>query len=280
MNQTNKYIFNLYHYLVNLRDTLEYTIDRPHEKTVFDQRKQILLSGLDEKSPLGNFFKSNPETSDKTKKDLTNFIEDVYGEKSTILVVDGDKIRVDHTQHIKIFDTVCGLAETLRDIIYGYLNYAKQQNQSEQKMVDLVGLDDRFYRLLVNMLVLFDFEKSFAEFQKVMAESQGKPTPQSNFIVKNELVKMAGIMRFVTSRHHFIDNETLDILREVDEFVEMTEGKRERRDNKNFGDLYKAVSEKLKAAVTKNEGIWKAAYNDMIKEIMESEKKPDAPAQA
>ena len=61
-----------------------------------------------------------------------------------------------------------------------------------------------------------------------MAESQGKPTPQSNFIVQNEIVKMAGFLRFSRQHVRATDNETLDLLDDTLKVIEMTEGRRDR----------------------------------------------------
>ena len=46
MNQINHYIFDLYHYLLNLRDTLEYVIEREHQEALYNQRKTVLTQGL------------------------------------------------------------------------------------------------------------------------------------------------------------------------------------------------------------------------------------------
>ena len=241
LNQTNQYIFNIYHYLLNLRDTLEYTIEREHSKNTYEQRKAVLTKGIEKGSALGNFFENNKEQGDKIKEKLNEFLNDVYADDSTILKVTEEGIRVDHTQHIKLYDQVVGLQESIRDILYGYLQYARQQNQEDPDMVELVKLDEIMTRSVLAMLVMRDFEKSFAEFQKVMSESQGKPTPQSNFIVQNEIVKMAGFLRFSRAHAHCTDNETLDLLDEVNATIEMTEGRRDRRENKSNGRFSLAV---------------------------------------
>lgn len=270
LNQTNQYIFNIYHYLLNLRDTMEYTLERDHTKLMYDQRKAVLTKGIEKGSALGNFFENNKEQGDKIKEKLNEFLADIYGENSTIITVTQEgTIRVDHTQHIKLFDQVVGLQESIRDILYGYLQYARQQNQSEPEMVELIRLDEIMTRTILAMLVMRDFEKSFGEFQKVMGESQGKPTPQSNFIVQNEIVKLAGFIRFSRQHAHCTDNETLDLLDEVNATIEMTEGRRDRRDNKSFKDLFDAINQRLNAQVAKYEPQWKAAYDKIFQEMVE-----------
>ena len=277
MNQTSQYIFNIYHYLLNLRDTMEYTIDREHLKNMYDQRKEVLTKGIQPGSALGNFLDNNKEQGDKIREKINAFMEEVYSDGNTILVPTADgKIRVDHTQHIKIFDGVTGLTESIRDIIYGYLNYARQKNESEAIINDLVALDDRLYRLVLAMLVLREFEKSFSEFQKVMAESQGKPTPQSNFIVQNEIAKLAGFIRFSRAHIHVTDNETLDLLDEVNAVVEMTEGRRDRRGNKSFKEIFEDINKRLNDSVAKVEPLWREAFNKALGEMMQLNRKQAA----
>ena len=274
MNQTSQYIFNLYHYLLNLRDTMEYTIDREHTKQLYDQRKEVLTKGLVAGSALGNFLDNNKEQGDKIREKINEFYDEVYGDGSSILTVTADgKVRVDHTQHIKIFDYVTGLSESIRDIIYGYMNYARQHNESEAIVNDLVALDDRLYRLVLAMLVLREFEKSFAEFQKVMGESKGQPTPQSNFIVQNEISKLASFIRFSRAHVHVTDNETLDLLDEVNAVIEMTEGRRDRREGKSFKEIFENINKRLNEAVAKVEPLWKDAFQKALSEMMQLSRK-------
>ena len=246
LNGTNQYIFNIYHYLLNLRDTMEYTIDREHSKELYDQRKAVLTNGLKTGSALGNFLDNNKEQGDKIREKLNEFLSDLYGEESTILKITEDgKVRVDHTQHVKLFDEVVGLQESIRDILYGYLNFARSKNESDEDMMKMVALDEKMTRTIIAMLIMREFQKSFGEFQKVMAESKGQPTPQSNFIVQNEISKMASMIRFSRAHAHNTDNETLDLLDDVNKVIEMTEGRRDRRDNKSFSDIFNDINRRL-----------------------------------
>ena len=281
MNQTNHYIFNLYHYLLNLRDTLEYTIERDHTQQLYDQRKKVLTEGLNENAPLGNFLKNNPENGEKLAKQLKEFIEEVYGDDSTILKISDDKVRVDHTQHIKLFELVAGLQEQLRDILYGYLGFAAQNNDSESVLTDLIAADDRLFRPVYVMLAMREFQKSFGEFQKVMNESQGKPTPQSNFIVQNEISVLSRNIRFVIQHHHCMENEIMDVMDLTNAVIEMTEGRRERRDGKSFKDIFDDLNNKLNALVVKYEPLWREAFQKAVNEAVafaqkQSENNPKA----
>ena len=273
----NQYIFNIYHYLLNLRDTVEYTIDREHTKAIYDSRKNVLVTGITPTSALGNFFENNKEQGEKIKARLDEVIKDFYSEDNTVIKVTEDgKIRVDHTQHIKIFDEIVGIQESVRDILFGYINYARQQNNANEDMEKLVATDERLTRSIFAMLIMREFEKSFAEFQKVMSESKGQPTPQSNFIVQNEIAKMASLIRFSRAHAHCTDNETLDLLDDVNKVIEMTEGRRDRRDNKSFQDIFNDINRRLSDHVAKLEPIWKEIYKKLFKEMVEISQKKEA----
>jgi len=282
LNGTNQYIFNIYHYMLNLRDTMEYTIDREHSKELYEQRKTVLTKGIEQGSALGNFFENNKEQGDKIKEKINEFLNDIYADDSTVLKLSEDgKLRVDHTQHVKIFEQVIGLQESIRDILYGYMNFARSKNESNEDMVNLVTLDERLTRVVIAMLVMREFEKSFGEFQKVMAESKGQPTPQSNFIVQNEISKMASLMRFSRAHAHCTDNETLDLLDDVNKVIEMTEGRRDRRDNKSFQDIFNDINRRLGDMVAKLEPQWKNCYEGVFKQVIESAKsRENSPEQA
>ena len=268
MNQTSHYIFNLYHYLLNLRDTLEYTIEREHLENLYNQRKKVLTDGLAENAPLGNFLKNNPEQGEKLTAQLKEFVDEIYGDDSTILKLADGKVRVDISQHIRIFDTVCGLQETIRDILYGYLSYAAQNNESESIISDLIAADDRLFRPVFVMLAMREFQKSFGEFQKVMSESQGKPTPQSNFIVQNEISVLSRNIRFVIQHHHCMENEIMDVMDLTNAVIEMTEGRRERRDNKSFKEIFDDLNAKLNALVVKYEPLWRNSFQKALNEAV------------
>ena len=281
MNQTSHYIFNLYHYLLNLRDTLEYTIDREHLENLYNQRKKVLTEGLNENAPLGNFLKNNPEQGEKLTAQLKEFVEEIYGDDSTILKLSEGKVRVDHGQHIKLFEMVAGLQEQIRDIVYGYLNFAAQNNDSEAVLTDLVAADDKLFRPVYVMLAMRELEKSFGEFQKVMSESQGKPTPQSNFIVQNEIVVLSRNIRFIIQHHHCTENEIMDVMDLTNAVIEMTEGRRERRDNKSFKEIFDDLNAKLNALVVKYEPLWREAFQKGVNEAVafsqkQSENNPKA----
>ena len=271
MNNFSLYTFRLYHYLLTLRDTLEYAIKREHKIEIYENRKKILVDNLQEGTPFGDFLKNNGETGDKIREKVQSFIDELYSENSTILVPSGDTVRVDTAQIVTLYDMAVGLTETLRDIVFQYIAYGQNNKEIDPMMVDLVNDDERMYRIVLSMLVMRSFQESFAEFQKVMGESQGKPTPQSNFIVQNELVKMAGFLRFSRQHTRCTDNETLDILDETLKVIEMTEGRRQRPDNKGFKEIFDDLNNKLNAQAAKLETIWKGQYQRVVEEVTKNQ---------
>ncbi len=269
MKNINQYNFDIIHVATHLRDTLEYVLPRDHDAKVFEQRKTVLTKGLEVETPLGKFLEANADKFKDMKAKYEEMLEEIYGDNSTILVKTNDgKIRVDHSQHLKIYDYVVNIMEPLRDIIFFHLNLARKQNENEAVIEDLMAIDDRHYRLFAFLLIMQDFQKSFFEFQKVMGENKGQPSPQSNFIVQNELSKYAELLRFVRSHNHCIDNETLDALDKCLQVVEMSEGRRERRDNKNFPDLFKEALDHVNELVRTNGPKWQELFNKALQEML------------
>ena len=278
MKNINQYNFDIIHVATHLRDTLEYVLPREHDAKVFDQRRDVLTKGLSPETPLGKFLDANKDKFEEMMKLYNELLDDVYGDNSTIITKTNDgKIRVDHSQHLRIYELVVGIMEPLRDVIYFHLNLARRQNEQEAILEDLMPIDDRYYRSFAFLLMMQDFQKSFFEFQKVMGENQGKPSPQSNFIVQNELSHYAKLLRDIRSHNHCTDNDTLDALDRCLQVVEMSEGRRDRRDNKNFPDLFKEALDQVNALVVLTGPKWQEAFNKALKEMLADIRKNAAP---
>ena len=269
MKNINQYNFDIIHVATHLRDTLEYVLPREHDERIYEQRKQVLKKGLEVETPLGKFLEANKDKFEETIKKYNELLDEVYGDDSTILVKTNDgKIRVDHSQHLKIYQYVTEIMEPLRDVIYFHVGLARRQKENEPVIEDLMKVDDAYYRVFVFLLMMQDFQKSFFEFQKVMGESNGQPTPQSNYIVQNELQVMAAMLRNVRSHNHCTDNLTLDTLDNCLKVVEMSEGKRDRIDNKSFQDLFKEAIEKTDALLRELAPKWQDLFNKALQEML------------
>ena len=113
-----------------------------------------------------------------------------------------------------------------------------------------------------------------------MGESKGQPTPQSNFIVQNELFKLAKMFRDSRAAVHVTDNETLDLLDECIELIEMTEGRRDRRDNKPFKDFFDSCNKQLSETVARIEPLWKQSYETAVQTMINDQKAAQSSAEA
>ena len=260
MTQLSKYIVELYNYMLNVRDTMELVMPRDHSIDAYNARKKVLTDGIKEGYAFGNFLKNNGEKGEELNKKFSDFIEEYYSDNSSIVKIAGDQVRVDSSQNCKILTDVISPVETFKDIIGQYVLVAAQKNELDPDVKQLLILDDRMFRVVFFMLTVREYEKSFLEFNKVMTESQGKPTPQSNFIVQNELAVMTKAMREVRSHNKFTDNETLDIIDDALKVVEMTEGRRDRIGNKSFKDIFEDINRRLGEAVAKIEPQWKTCF--------------------
>ena len=281
MTQLSKYIVELYNYMLNIRDTMELAMPRDHSIDAYNARKKVLTDGLKEGYAFGNFIKNNGEKGEELKKKIQDYVDEYYSDTSSIVTVAGEQVRVDSAQNCKLLTDVVAPVETMKDILGQYLVVAMQKNELDPEVKRLLVLDDRMYRIVFFMLTMREYEKSFSEFNKVMNESQGKPTPQSNFIVQNELAVMTKSMRDVRAHNKFTDNESLDMLDDTIKVLEMTEGRRDRVNNKSFKDIFDDLNAKLNALVVKYEPLWREAFQKAVNEAIafsqkQSENNPKA----
>ena len=273
MTQLSKYIVELYNYMLNIRDTMELAMPRDHSIDANNARKKVLTDGIKEGYAFGNFIKNNGEKGEELKTKIQSYIDEYYSDTSSIVTVAGDQVRVDSAQNCKLLTDVVGPVETMKDILGQYLVVAMQKNELDPEVKRLLVLDDRMFRIVFFMLTMREYEKSFSEFNKVMNESQGKPTPQSNFIVQNELAVMTKTMREVRARNKFTDNETLDMLDDTVKVLEMTEGRRDRVNNKSFKDIFEDINRRLSESVAKIETEWKSCFGNITKGFAEEANK-------
>lgn len=271
MNNLSQCIFDISHVAKNLRDTLEFVLPKELPFKAYDARKKVLATVFEEKSFIAKFIEDNGDKLAEFKKNFKEYFDEIYGDESHILTkTSEDTIRVDHAQNIAIYRGVIYLGETFRDIMFSHVARARQDHVEEEMVMKYIDLDERYDRALKNYLLIQEYQKSFMEFQKVMGESKGQPTPQSNYIVQNELNVVAAMLRFERQHVHFIDNKSLDIYDRVIQLIEMCEGKRERRDNKSFPDLFKSTLEEVGTLVNENAPKYNEAYQVALKDMFET----------
>ncbi len=299
MNQVSNHILSIYHFSVLLRDTLEYAVVKEtYNVQAYEQRKKALSLTLSEKSPLRTFIDTNGDTGKNIETKIKEFIDDVYGDQSTLLRLTADGLRVDHAQHLKIYDYVVGLHETLTDIIRGFFKYAKDNQVLEESVVRVVMDDERLYRSLVFMTVMTDIDKTFLEFNKAMRETKGQPSPQSNYVV-GDLKKLMGFLSFQKQHSTVRDTPFNDMVDASFRMIDYIEGKRElptrplTEEEKTtfkgklapdggryatFPELFKENRDMIVKVVASSEDTWRKAYQPVIADLMAHTAKAQADA--
>jgi hypothetical protein len=291
MQTISRVIVSLVYYNSLIRDTLEYTLPRDkYEVSFYDYKRNGIVNEIKVQSPLKVFIDQNSKPAEGQKvedtkgqlllKELEKYGRDFYSDESTVIKKTNDgNIRVDHAQNVKIFEQTIPLHESLNNVIRIHEQFAEQQGQKEDKIVKLLEADERFYRAVALMTLITEIKKQFEEFNKVMRDSQGQKTPQSNFVEQdlNKLVSLIGLVRQQATCHDEIYTNALD---EIFKYLEMMTGKRDLPKGKNFNDVYNEIGIELSVFVEDAEKGWKANYEPCLQELVEDNKKLQAEAQA
>lgn len=280
MNTISRVIVSLIYYNSLVRDTLEYTLNKDkYEPHFYEYKRNGIVNEIKLNTPLKVFLDQNGEKGDELRKKLETFGNDFYSDTSTVIKNAADGLRVDHAQNVRIFEAVVPLHEELNSIIKLHVDYAKKNNQYEEKLDGLLNADERFYRAVALLTLNGELDRQFEEFNKVMRESNGQVTPQSNFIQNdlNTLVKcLATVRQNATAR----DNLYTSALDAVFNSVEMMNGKRDLPAGKTFPDVFNDANVKIRDFIQSAEEEWKTTYQPLLTELIEDNQKARAAAEA
>ncbi|MCH3976430.1 MAG: hypothetical protein LKF69_03720 [Bacilli bacterium] len=281
MNNVNSYILGIYQVALIVRDSLEYTVrNRAHEVKAYEERKKGLDILLAEGAPLPQFVKANGEKSGKVLENLHNFQESIYSDKSTIVKVAAEGIRVDDNQHLTVYEQIVGIYQTLIDILQGYIGYTKKENLYDERVDKLVYLDEKFFRVYSILNIVGDIVISFNEFNKLMNEQKGKPSPLSNFVVE-DMRKLYGLVLFEKKHNRIVEADFNAAFDQCMALVESMEGKRALPDGKKFPDLFKETNQAVVALLGPAETAWRDQFRVLMAEALSAASKatktPDSP---
>lgn len=227
MNNPTNFLLGLYHFNLLIRNTLEYAYPRQSYSLIhYEERKKALEANLSDKGQIYLMMQKAGDQGKTVLEKLTDFQNTLYSQESTVIKATQDELRVDHAQHLVIYEMVIGLHQTFLDIMHGYVQNKPENVEFDFPLKDLFAADERFFRTLVFNAVMVDLEKDFLEFQKVMHESKGEKTPQSNYIV-NDISRLIGFLRFEKQHNKVMDTSLNEMMDECFKVVEMVEGKRE-----------------------------------------------------
>lgn len=274
MNQTTRYVMDIYQVSVIIRDTLEYLIPKKegYRADVYKQRKQIIETALNERHAFSKFLTENHEAGEKIRQNVTDFYNLVYGDEARAVFLENDKVVVDSGYSTQLLDFVVGLHETVNDICNGFIKFAKDNNTFEEPLGVLIEKENAFYRCVSSMVITDQIHRLFVEFNKAMHESKGEATPQSNFI-GNELKKNIGFFKFVEEHAHYED-DIYKLAVEKTKFVIDCMGGKKKIDETGEG-LRKEIlnlHELWMKTVVLSEAEWKNVYQAVVRELIEYDK--------
>jgi len=274
MNQTTRYVMDIYQVSVIIRDTLEYVIPKNegYRTDIYKQRKQIIQTALNERHALSRFLAENKEAGEKIRQNITDFYDLIYGDESRAVFLENEKVIVDTGYTTQLLDYVVGLHETLNDICNGFVKFAKDNNAYEEQLENLIVKENAFYRCVSSMVITDQIHRLFVEFNKAMHESKGENTPTSNFI-SNDLRKNIGFFKFV-EEHANYDDDIYKLAVSKTKFVIDCMGGKEKIDDTGEG-LRKEIlnlHELWMKTVVLTEAEWKNAYQAIVQDLINYDK--------
>lgn len=272
MNLVTRYILLIYQVSLMIRDTLEYTVIKPqYDPKIYGQRKNNLAIGMQENQPLTSFLKQNGEVGTKISTQLNEFIEEVYSDESRIVKVEENKVIVDRGLIIQLYDYIVGLHETLSDIINGFVNHSKEEKSYEEELTPLLKYDEVFFRSLAGLTISDEMHRSFVEFNKLMAESKGQPSPQSNFVL-NDMKRLVGFFKFVKEHSKIEEEEYTKAYDQTMLAINYMEGSKKLQEGENLKTKLDEVHATWNNLCAKYEPLWRNEYIDLWQQLIEFEK--------
>lgn len=276
MNNYTGAIASFIRFNVVLFNTLEYVMKKDnYDLNAFNARKEIISTEISKNTPLKSCLDNSGEAGTKLLEKIKDLLDTIYGDDSTIVrkSADGKELRVDAAQHIAVFEAVLPIHEEVRSIISAHLAQANKQNMmDEPTFIDVINKEELFYHGLANMLLIDELDHLFAEYNKARNEAKGAITPQSNFI-SNDINRVVGLMNMLRQRSPIKSNDYYELIDPEFALIEMTSGRRDLPEGKNFGDVFTSVKKIAREKTIKWENEWKPAYDAFIRHFAEEAEK-------
>lgn len=272
MNNLSLSVLTLIHYNVIIRDTLEYALNRQsYALEAYNYKKKGVMVEIEQPTALKQFLDKNEKIGKKITDEVKALYAEVYADDSTICKVATNELRVDHGQHMSIYDNVFPLREDINNVIAAHIGFARKNNLFEDSLMKLIVADERMYRAVAYTCLYGDLERLFVEYNKARNEAKGELTPQSNFI-QGELLKVVNHIKFMRDNQKATDEETWTVADYVLKTVEQTSGRRMLPKDKKFKDVFDEGRKLISEFLAKAEKEWKELYEPAIKELLEKSK--------
>lgn len=277
MNQKTHFTLSFYHLTLAIRDTIEYVQKRnsyPHN--IWLAKKNTVELALKENSPFVNFCKNNGEVGAKMNEQLQELYDTCYGEDQTFVSIEGNEVKPDAAQNLKVLDYVIPLRQSLYNILKAYINAQKSDGSLEDGVEELVDLEDKFYRSIFAMVISdYLFNNLFAEFNKAMRENQGKESIQSNFIT-NDIKKVIAMINFVNKNAQENDVDFKEAFVELDRGIKLISGVEKVPEGSTFQQEFQKIVARWYQNVAKLEPMWRAQHTVMWNKLVEFEREQQA----
>lgn len=262
-----------------LRDTLEYVLNKEdYSVDFYNYKKNGLINEPKINSPLNGFLTQNGEKGAELLKKIEDFVDLVYGDDSTILKVNNDKLIVDKNQHIQILEGVLPLHEELNSIINLHVNFSKENADNhidENLILPLLKWDELYYRGVAYINLFLELVAQFREYNKIRNESKGAKTAASNY-VERDLSKLVTLAEFVSKHATTNDQKFVDAKDALNVVIETMTAKRQLPEGKTFDDVFKAAEVSIRDLIIYAEQPWRDAYAPCIGSLIERARKNDA----
>ena len=283
MNNISKTLTTLIHYNVIIRDVLQFTFKRDsYQPEAYKNLKRGVIIEVDEQTHLKSILAQAGENGAKLEQQIRDFHEEIFGEKSTILRLADDGVRVDHNQHSEIYKGVLPIHESVTGIILsgiaeGKRNAAAAQTPEEKAQHDVSQVEkvwlaeDSFFRGIAFAALVNDLIRFFEEYQVAKREeAQNGGTAAASTFIGKDIEEMIRQINFVRQTAHEIDPVYKNMEDKISQLVEMMIGRRQVPQGKRIPDVYKDVQDTINAYIRDTEAAFNAIYHPLIAEFLEA----------
>jgi len=300
MNEQTRYVMAIYQLSAVIRDTLEYLLP-PSEKgfnvETYKQRKQMIAHLVEPNSPFALFCQNNKApikdseqtVGERISTQVHQFVDEVYGDNSTLVKIDHDAIYVETSLSLQLMDFIVGLHETLADVCVGFRNSFEKEKTLDPDFDMLLKVDDPFYRSVAFRAVACQFVTKFTEFNQAVnsyvsseREKNGvDPTKQPGFdpkvdpscaFISNEMGRVVGFYNFLKQHNKSSDVIFLDDVDRMQDTFHFFDGTRKLQEGQKMSDVLQAFQLIFSPVIPGYRDAWVRAFSKIFSEVAAYEK--------